>query len=410
MKVAFLFSEAFPDGLAGTNRVRSLAKGLIERGHSVKVYCLRPTEKPGRVLNRRISGRMEGVDFEYTGGTVVWPDNRFAKGVAWVRAAILGMRSLSRDHRQSPYACVISTLNFWPVSAVFGVWVKRRLGVPWLLAVDEYPIALRRSRWKYSLPVRMYVRNFYRPFDALLVMTRVLMEYYRDKIGRDAVLFHLPMTVDLGRFRVPGKARKFGFPYVAYCGNMSHANNRDGLPDLIRAFHGLAGGFPSLKLVMIGGSGGAGPDPGLKGLADELGLSDRVVFTGRIEREEMAGYLGNAAALVLVKRENRTNQGNFPSKLGEYLATGRPVVATRTGEISLYLKDRGNAVLVPPGDVEAIAAGMRYLLENPRAAANIGKAGKRVADRVFNYRVQGRRLSGFIAGLESSARRGERGA
>jgi hypothetical protein len=85
MQIAIISLFSYPSGMSGTNRIASLAKGLVELGNHVKIFCLMPSEKPGRMINNEIVGISSGVEFEYTAGTLIWPDSKIGKILAMSR-------------------------------------------------------------------------------------------------------------------------------------------------------------------------------------------------------------------------------------------------------------------------------------------------------------------------------------
>jgi glycosyltransferase involved in cell wall biosynthesis len=89
----------------------------------------------------------------------------------------------------------------------------------------------------------------------------------------------------------------------------------------------------------------------------------------------------------------------FPFKLGEYLATGKPVIASRIDDVDKYLEDRRSAVLIEPGSVEAIAEAMRYILRRPDAARAIGREGREVARNAFEKTRLGQALYEFLRAI-----------
>ena len=89
----------------------------------------------------------------------------------------------------------------------------------------------------------------------------------------------------------------------------------------------------------------------------------------------------------------------FPFKLGEYLASGRPVIASRVSDVDRFLADRSNAVLVRPGDSGELAEAIEYLLDNPEAASSIGQRGREVAVSLFDYKSQGQALLSFLRNM-----------
>lgn len=101
-------------------------------------------------------------------------------------------------------------------------------------------------------------------------------------------------------------------------------------------------------------------------------------------------------SIAITLSPKRKAQGGFPTKLGEYLVTGLPVVVTKTGEIPLFLQHGQNALLCEPGDVDYFAANLRWALENYDNASRIGREGRVKAETVFNARVQAKELSTFL--------------
>jgi glycosyltransferase involved in cell wall biosynthesis len=68
-------------------------------------------------------------------------------------------------------------------------------------------------------------------------------------------------------------------------------------------------------------------------LIREYRLEGRIQWKGEVPRDQIPAILQHASLLVLPRPESKQAQGGFPTKLGEYLATGNPVCSTRVGEI-----------------------------------------------------------------------------
>jgi glycosyltransferase involved in cell wall biosynthesis len=86
------------------------------------------------------------------------------------------------------------------------------------------------------------------------------------------------------------------------------------------------------------------------------------------------------------------NRAGFSTKLGEYLASGNPVVAAGVGDIPLYLKDRENAFVYKPEDYMAVEYIMEYILAHPIEASMIANNGKIVAAKHFNSILEAQKL------------------
>lgn len=121
----------------------------------------------------------------------------------------------------------------------------------------------------------------------------------------------------------------------------------------------------------------------MRRLAARLGVGERVRFTGWLAGEQLARELAEASVLAL--------PSVWPEPFGlvgiEALAAGRPVIASATGGIEDWLEHGVNGLLVPAGDVAALAATLNELLADPVRQAAMGAAGMRlVAERYSRER------------------------
>jgi glycosyltransferase involved in cell wall biosynthesis len=91
--------------------------------------------------------------------------------------------------------------------------------------------------------------------------------------------------------------------------------------------------------------------------------------------------------------------GGFPTKLGEYLATGKPVVVTKVGDIPKYLEDGVSAYLVVPDDNKAFAEKLEFVLGNYANALKTAQCGIELTKSVFNYKVQSKRIQDYLIRL-----------
>lgn len=225
-------------------------------------------------------------------------------------------------------------------------------------------------------------------------MTHKLAEYFKDKIRKDCKTIVVPMTVEPERFSVK-RDNKLG-EYIAYCGDIG--GNKDGVHNLITAFSYIANDFPNLKLILIGGS--KNPDERLKLEAYVKKINCKnVVFYGVVTRDEIPPLLINAKILALARPSSLQSAGGFPTKLGEYLSTGKPTIVTSVGDIPLYIEDGKHAFLVSPDDNKAFAEKIKFVMNNYEQALDVAKHGKSLVYETFNYKVQAERMSEYLLDL-----------
>ncbi|MBE7537350.1 MAG: glycosyltransferase [Opitutaceae bacterium] len=128
------------------------------------------------------------------------------------------------------------------------------------------------------------------------------------------------------------------------------------------------------------------------------GWQDWTIDLGFIEKARLPGLLALSDVLVQPGHPGRFNDFRLPSKLPEYLASGRPVI-TIASNIGLELQDGKNSILLSDATPQSIADACRRVFEDPRSAATIGAGGVTFARERFDLTKNSRRLEQFYAEL-----------
>jgi glycosyltransferase involved in cell wall biosynthesis len=119
---------------------------------------------------------------------------------------------------------------------------------------------------------------------------------------------------------------------------------------------------PGVRGLIVGGHEQEPDLARVRALAAELGLSQRVTFTGLVEPSRVAGLLREATILVLPNPASAISTNyTSPLKLFEYMAAGRPIVASDLPSIREVLAGGESALLVTPGDPAAMAEAIERL-------------------------------------------------
>lgn len=383
----------FPNGYGATARVLAYAKGLQKNGATVRVICLKAFERSeDGVLNTEPRGVYDGIPFEYACGKTV-------RGATFLQRRILELQGIwglihamfTQAHREKLDAVIIYTTYslFWTLF----VWLIARLvGAKTVLDVCELPFVSRKLSWAIKLQSWALTRIVFRLVDGIIVISRYLKDYVVQRHS-SAKLLRVPILVDPDRFNVDGNAKKTGHrKKVLYSGNLAQDGEVAGLIEIVGK---LASAEIEFGLQIVGDSGSR-IRAEIQARAAELGVSDRVEFIGAAMRDDLPARLNSADVFVLPRKQGAFSDAGFPTKLGEYLATGKPVVVTSTGEISDHLQDGVSAFLAPPNDLDAFAKQLRRVLDNPVLAAEIGARGQQIARERFDYRVHGKRIIDFI--------------
>ncbi len=268
----------------------------------------------------------------------------------------------------------------------------RLLGYRLVTQVDDIPYG--RGHELPIPPAVDYVKRFTaiamgRLSNGIVAVTpeikELLVHEFRAKAERIAAL---PNGVDIGAFhpipRTEAIARAGLDPacaYVVFCGHFQPWVDFDAI---LSAFALVAGDRADARLILVG--------DGLERERVErdvhaLRLDDRVLITGFVsDRAKVMDYL--CAATVALAAHRREHVGHFgvsPTKLAEYLAVGRAVVAVDVPGLREVLEQSGAGVVVP-ADPQAMAGAIGALLNDPEHADELGASGRRLAEERYSWR------------------------
>jgi glycosyltransferase involved in cell wall biosynthesis len=200
--------------------------------------------------------------------------------------------------------------------------------------------------------------------SCLMVPSKFLEKVFTDFDMRSRVV---PNIVDINRFSSSGDV--FSRPPVILV-----ARNLEPIYDNSTAICALAAlrkTLPQARLV-IAGSGGE--ETSLRRLAVDMGQTDHVEFVGRVASEDMPGLYSNAAVVL-----NPSLVDNMPNSVLEAFAAGVPVVSTNVGGVPYMVQEGRNALLVKPGDAEAMATALLRVLGDKNLAKRLSVAGRETA-------------------------------
>jgi glycosyltransferase involved in cell wall biosynthesis len=159
-------------------------------------------------------------------------------------------------------------------------------------------------------------------------------------------------------------------PLVGYLGSMFPADR-----DLMAAtFELVRQRCPTIGLVLIGNP------------KNDLPQTSGVIRTGFVDSEALNHYLAACDVLLLPLTDTVANRGRFPSKLADYFAAGRPIVASAVGDVADLLEQTKAGLATQPA-AEALALGIEELLADAPRRARLGQNGRRAAESEFNWRT-----------------------
>lgn len=282
-----------------------------------------------------------------------------------------------------------------------GTWHARRARIPLLLEVNA-PLAEERARHgdlRLGRLARAAERKVWRSADRVLPVTEVLATRIADAgVSRDRITV-VPNGIHLDAFPeedATDPPRDAGAVTLGFVGFIREWH---GLERMVRLVAEPWPG-PRLNLVLVGD----GPArAGLERLAAELGVADRVRFTGLVARSEVPGIVAGFDIAVQPAAVDYAS----PLKVFEYMAAGRAILAPDQPNLREVLEDGRTALLFPPDDPAALGAALLRLAADPALRRRLGMAARaEVLRRDMTWAGNARRVTA-LAEAECARRRPE---
>ena len=386
MITIYILTDApMPTGMAPTNRILSYAKGFSANGVKCEIIIFRKTDKSHRVNYASNEGEVDGVRYRYLFSygikSPVFLKRRLDDLLGDLRLFIAALSGFNKSSVLIYYSSRTTPVLFLKIAKFFRHFTL-------LKEESEHPSVYMREMNSFTSFV--FARMHYRVFDGYLLMTRNLLNYFQDKYPDKPALL-VPMTVDLSLYK-PDDIKKE--KSITYIGSLN--NEKDGIDILLEAFLKLSNDYPDYELNLYGKPKNQEIYKSYKSFVSNSGLTGRVFFKGNISNKKIPEILLKSGVLVMARPDSIQAQNGFPTKLGEYLATGNPVVVTSVGEIPFFLKDKESAFIAEPGDVESLRDKIVEVLESDNIAHKVGLNGRKVAEQYFNNVIQTNSIIKFV--------------
>jgi glycosyltransferase involved in cell wall biosynthesis len=353
MRVLYFADIRFPLERANGIQTMETCHALSERGHQVHLVVKRDTHSPPRdpfefyglpqqrslVIERANAPAGAGI-----AARVGYLSFAFGRVFGRARADVVMTRDLG----------VASALLHVPPSSRPKLVYESHGYAPDVAAAlpDMIATAHAASAAKLQRLARREER-VWKTADGYVAITQALATELAARFGARQRIAVVPDGVRQPRTPPPPLPNE---PVIAYAG---HLYAWKGVDVLLQALARL----PNARGLIVGGHA-AEPDLArVQDLASQLGIRDRVTFTGMVEPARVGGHLAAARILALPNPASAiSTHFTSPLKLFEYMAAGRPIVASDLPSIREVLADRRNALLVEPGHAAALADAIQQLI------------------------------------------------
>ncbi len=308
---------------------------------------------------------------------------------------------------------VLCNKNEWEVVYIYGFgWVGQLMlimasklkGRAVGIEVCEKPYSILGSRrdilFKYIYPLHKYVLEnlVFKLVDGFIVISDALVDYVMGLKKKKAIVLKVPILVDFEHYQASFKEPRCEKPFLLHTATVN--DYKDGMLSVFKAFARLVTEdkmslhFYLTSQTML---------PKIKNEIESIFESNKIGpyihFTGDLDEETLLGYQKTSAFVVINKIDSEQNRYNFSTKIGEYLALGKPIITTRIGEVNNYLTDRESCLFIEPGNIDQIVASIKTLLVDINLRDKICKNGQIIAKNKFDYVINSKRIGYFFDNL-----------
>jgi glycosyltransferase involved in cell wall biosynthesis len=301
---------------------------------------------------------------------------RFSLG----RKVHFGLQAITEFVRWQPDLIICTHLALAPI----GRWLAHVHGRPCWVVVHGIEAWASLPYWK-----RTALRDADRVVTTSIFSRDIVAK--RHQIDPESIA-SLPCMLDSSLLSVEPSRNKIpevlsdGRPVILTVARMVASERYKGHDVVLQALPAMIAEVPRLAYVVVGD----GDDrPRLERLAQELGLTGHVLFTGAVSESELAALYDRSDVFVLPARtviDDRNPKGEgFGIVFLEAMAFGKPVLGPNYGAPAELIRDGENGLLVDPDDPTAVAQAIIKLLTNPDLARTMGQAGSERVRAHYSY-------------------------
>jgi glycosyltransferase involved in cell wall biosynthesis len=374
----------FPRGQGATTRARSICQALAQAGYRVSLlipYAL------GQSQNEAVAGVAHGVSYEYLNRSARRPGSAARVALAKVHANLVMLGRVRRRRRSLAAVFVYNASAF----DCWGTLLAGRLcGVPVILDwADEWhdpetPVrSLGLARYLFQRLSRATESLVFRGATAIIVVSRYLqrrLAHYAAKTQLCAVAFDPSIFASAVPERLESSSARFE---VVYAGSISGTEGTHVLLEAVRQLRAEC--RERVRLFIIGNPAQNETIGEYLAAAEDLVQAGLVTFMPAVSHERYASIARGADLLVVPRTTTVASRAGFPYKIVEYMATGRPVLTTRFGDVCEYFTAGTHCLMCQPDDPRALAEALELAIAQPEALAAVALAGQRRVEELFAF-------------------------
>lgn len=270
-----------------------------------------------------------------------------------------------------------------PECGLAGWWVAKSLGIPFIYEVrgfiEDTSVALgqlREHSWRYRYwrALGMYVM---RRANKVVVISQTMAQDLVERGVKREQIVCVPNGVDTGLFSPKPREQtlsqilQIDSLVIGFIGSLRRL---EGLDILIYAFRRILSEFPQVKLLIVG----EGEDrKRLERMSEELGVRQKIIFTGLIDHSLVPMYYSLIDIVVFPRVDSRVNRLVTPLKPLEAQAMGKALIISDLPALKETVSPEQSHFTFRPGDIEGLADLCIRLLRDDHLRHELGRANRK---------------------------------
>lgn len=290
-----------------------------------------------------------------------------------------------KDHRQKNSTNIIYSYQYIDIRNFLLLLYAKLKGfkIVFDLVEDLNHLEIKSFNDRLHMKFSRFFLKLIRPYaDGIFVISNHLMKETLEITANKIPVFMLPISVDFKNIKTVQQTKDADDTIKVFYGG-SFAQ-KDGLEYLLEAVNILEKENYKFKLILSG----KGEPNDMERILKKVKNKDLVDYKGFLSTEAYFDLLNNVNICCMTRNNSAFSNAGFPFKLGEFLASGKVIIASRIGDVEKYIVHKESAYLVTPESTADIAEGLRYCFKNlDILSQTMGPKAKQIALKYFNSEV-----------------------
>jgi len=389
MKVVFAGKAGFPyfKG-AAYDRIGLLCQSMENAGIKTTVLARKGIMPYGTVYPSR--GTFEGVEYLYVNGTASRKNNYFIwlinRAIGLIKENIYIIDKARKGELDALFIYTQYSLN-----VIMYKILSKLFNFPIILNLVEYRSSFNTKNKFSRIDYRVFDNLVYRFADGYIPISDFLVE----KIKNFSTSYiKIPAITNPDRLKSVEK-HVDKEKYFLYCGFAAYIEI---IHFIILSFEKIVNQEYGLYIITIGS-----PEriSRIKKLIETSSKASKITLFVNIDYEDLLKLYKSSKANLIPLRNETKDIARFPHKIAEYTASGNPIITTNVGEIINYFMDNDNALIANKYDEIEYSEKMKFVIEQPEKAKDIGERGRLLCNKYFNYKSYSLPLKELIVKLKN---------